>query len=103
MLTYTIEKRDGAMVIITEGRIDNEGAAAFQEALDRAFDANIPRISFDLSKISFINSAGIGKLLLFYKRVKNRNGTIVITGLSDDVNALFKAIRLDKLIPIERR
>ncbi|HSA34366.1 MAG TPA: STAS domain-containing protein [bacterium] len=102
MLTYTIEKRGGAMLITTEGRIDNEGAAIFQEALDRAFEANLPRISFDLAKLSFINSAGIGKLLLFYKRVKNRNGTVVITALNDDVNALFKAIRLDKLMPIER-
>jgi anti-anti-sigma factor len=102
MLTYTIENRDGVITVGMAGRIDNEGAVIFQEALDRAFAVNPQRVIFDLQSIAFINSTGIGKLLLFYKRLKNRNGEIAIAGIHDDVHTLFKAIRLDKLIPIER-
>ena len=102
MLTYTIKNDDGAMKVTMAGRVDNEGAVPFQEALDRTFEVNPRSVAFDLSGVVFINSTGIGKLLLFYKRVKNRNGEIAITGINDDVYTLFKAIRLDKLIPIER-
>ncbi len=102
MLTYKIENSDGKMIVTLSGRVDNEGALPFQEALDKTFEVNPRSVVLDLSGIAFINSTGIGKLLLFYKRIKNRSGEIVITGINDDVHTLFKAIRLDKLIPIER-
>jgi len=102
VFSYTIQKKDNVLAISVSGRIDNEGAGDFQEALDKAFEVNPRTVSFDLTDVSFINSAGIGKILLFYKRIKNRNGEILITGINDDVYTLFKAIRLDKLIPIER-
>lgn len=102
MLTYTIRNTDGKMMVTIAGRVDNEGALPFQEALDKTFEVNPRSVTLDLSEVAFINSTGIGKLLLFYKRVKNRSGEIAITGINDDVYTLFKAIRLDKLIPIER-
>ncbi len=102
MLTYTIKNAAGKMTVTIAGRVDNEGALPFQEALDKTFEVNPRSVVLDLTGVAFINSTGIGKLLLFYKRIKNRSGEITITGINDDVYTLFKAIRLDKLIPIER-
>lgn len=103
MLSYTIKNNNGAVTVTVAGRVDNEGAIPFQESLDKTFEVNPRSVTFDLTDVAFINSTGIGKLLLFYKRVKNRSGEILITGINDDVYTLFKAIRLDKLIPIEKK
>jgi len=102
MLTYELERKETTMRVRLSGRIDNEGAAVFGSALDRAFLANPQRAALDLSQVAFINSAGIGKLLSFYKRMRNRDAEIRIEGINDDVFTMFKAIRLDKLIPIEK-
>ncbi len=102
MLTYNIEKHEERTLINLEGRIDNEGTAIFQESLEKLFEIDTPKVVFNFSGLSFINSSGIGKLLLFYKKFKNKGGDIVISGINDDVFTLFKAIRLDKLIVIER-
>lgn len=102
MLTYNVEKTEDGVSVILEGRIDNEGTTIFQESLDKLFEMNPQKVVLNLSSIGFINSSGIGKLLLFYKKFKNKGGDIIITGINDDVYTLFKAIRLDKLITIER-
>ncbi len=102
MLSYGIERQGPMVSVRLSGRIDNESGPVFQEALDKAFASNPSRISLDFGKVTFINSSGIGKLLLFYKQVHNRNGEIHIAGINDEVFTLFKAIRLDKLIPIEK-
>ncbi len=102
MRSYGIERKGPAVSVQLSGRIDNEGGPVFQEALDKAFALNPSRISLHLGEVTFINSAGVGKLLLFYKQVRNRNAEINIAGINDEVFTLFKAIRLDKLIPIEK-
>jgi len=102
MLTYNIEKHEERALIAFEGRIDNEGTSVFQESLEKLFDLDASKVVFNFSNLIFINSSGIGKLLLFYKKYKNKGGDIVISGINDDVYTLFKAIRLDKLIVIER-
>ncbi len=102
MLWYEVERKDPGVVIHLKGRIGNDGCARLQEALDRTVELNPPHIALDLGEVTFINSTGIGKLLLFYKRMRNRNAEIRIAGIQEDVFTLFKAIRLDKLIPIEK-
>ncbi len=102
MLNYNIEKKEESILINLDGRIDNEGTVIFQEALDKLFDMETAKVVFNFSNLNFINSSGIGKLLLFYKKFKNKGGDILISGINDDVFTLFKAIRLDKLIAIER-
>ena len=102
MLNYNIEKSESSALIHLDGRIDNEGTVIFQEALDKLFEMNTSKVVFNFSSLDFINSSGIGKLLLFYKKFKNKEGDMLISGIKDDVFTLFKAIRLDKLIAIER-
>jgi len=102
MLTYNLDRKEDGAFVSLAGRVDNEGTAVFQEALDKLFSMNPEKAIFDFTGLTFINSSGIGKLLLFYKKFKNKGGDIIISGINDDVYTLFKAIRLDKLITIER-
>jgi anti-anti-sigma factor len=102
MLVYELIENGEEKKLVFDGRVDNEGTKIFQNGLDEILVKNFSKISLDFSKITFINSSGIGKLLLFYKKFKNKGGELVISGINDDVYALFKAILLDKLIKIEK-
>jgi len=102
MLVYELIENGEEKKLVFDGRVDNEGTKIFQNGLDEILVKNFSKISLDFSKITFINSSGIGKLLLFYKKFKNKGGELVISGINDDVYALFNAILLDKLIKIEK-
>ncbi len=102
MLVYELIEKGENKKLVFDGRVDNEGTKVFQAGLDEVLVKNFSKISLDFSKITFINSSGIGKLLLFYKKFKNKGGELVISGINEDVYALFKAILLDKLIKIEK-
>ena len=47
-----------------------------------------------------ITSAGIGKLLAFYKHFDQAGGGMKITALSPQLTKQFKEIHLDQIIPI---
>jgi len=102
MLNYRIDSKNNEFSLVFSGRIDNDGITVFQKSLDEALGMSEERAVIDLSELEFINSSGIGKLLIFYKKFKNTGREVIIDGINEDVFTLFKAIRLDKLIEIKR-
>ncbi|MCK5808436.1 STAS domain-containing protein [bacterium] len=102
MLEYKLNNEDGNATVALTGRIDSEGAVTFQQILDDIDRSGAKTLVLNMDALQFINSAGIGKLLFFYKRLNNRGGTLLIKGIHDDIFSLFKAIKLDKLIPLEK-
>ena len=65
---------------------------AFKDFVQKAIDDGAYYIIFDFSKIREINSNGIGKILLFYKKLKEYNGTIGFVNLSDSIRDLFEKL-----------
>jgi anti-sigma B factor antagonist len=102
MMNFTIDQKEKITALAVQGRIDNEGIHSFQEALTSLLEKESEKVVLNFSRLEFINSSGIGKLLIFYKKSKNLGRETVIEGISDDIFTLFKAIRLDKLIEIKR-
>ena len=102
MLEYRLKTENGDTVVELIGRIDSEGSLTFQQILDEIDRSGAKALTINMDALQFINSAGIGKLLFFYKRFNNRGGNLSIKGIHDDIFSLFKAIKLDKLIPLEK-
>jgi|GEM_PF-7065842 len=102
MLTTEIDRKDRSVYVRLSGRIDHDGVPAFQSVLDKVVGINPQVTMLDLTAVPFINSTGINYILLFYKRMLNRNADVRITGISDEVFTILKTIHLDRLIPIEK-
>jgi anti-anti-sigma factor len=90
--------------ITISGSIDSAGGTLigekFQEVID--YPRIIKNVNLDLKGVSTINSAGIGKLLKFYKHFDKLGGVFKITHISDNLLTLFKDINLDKIIQISK-
>lgn len=102
MINFNIDHNDKISILTVTGRIDNEGIQGFQDALSALLEKDSKSVVLNFNQLEFINSSGIGKLLIFYKKSKNLGKETSIQGISDDIFTLFKAIRLDKLIDIKR-
>ncbi len=76
-IDYKTQLLDGKGVMVVEGDLDNEHAGeALRRAFNSLYDAGSRTIVLDLSGVQIINSYGIGKILMCYKRLKAEGGDI---------------------------
>ncbi len=84
------------------GAIDTEGGSELtNKFMEIASDESVKYAEFDLSEVPSITSAGIGKLLRFFKHFDKLGGKMKIKGISDSLKDQFAEIHLDQIIPIE--
>ena len=88
--------------IKVEGDLDSEQAGeALRKAFNDLFDRGKRTIVLDLSSVQIINSYGIGKVLMCYKRLKAESGTLMVKPLQGFVKETFELLMLDKLLPVD--
>jgi anti-anti-sigma factor len=85
-----------------KGNIDEQGAAALKARFLETDEPALKDVVFDFTQVIHIGSAGIGKLLLFYKDLADRGGVIHIKNPTDAVYDLFKVLKLDTIFEISR-
>jgi anti-anti-sigma factor len=82
------------------GSIDERGAEELKRRFLELDVSSLKEVVFDFGGVTFIGSAGIGKLLLFYKNVAAQGGRIRIENMSKDIYTMFKVVKLDKIFNI---
>ena len=88
--------------IKVQGDLDTEAAGeALRAAFNDVYDKGKRTVVLDLSAVQIINSYGIGKVLMCYKRLKTDNGVLMVKPLSGFVKETFELLMLDKLLPTE--
>ena len=99
-MNLKVEKNGAKATVFISGNIDIPGAEDLKKTLAGLTEDNLTDVVIDFTGVTFIGSSGIGKLLLFYKNFTAKGGSLSIINLSDEIIALFKAIKLDKLFNI---
>ena len=93
---------NGDMVLFQlRGTIDEEGAAHLKTRFKELELSRLNRVEFDFQDVTHIGSAGIGKLLLFYKDVAANGGTIQIVNTPAPVRELFTELHLQTLFSVQ--
>jgi stage II sporulation protein AA (anti-sigma F factor antagonist) len=93
---------DTVLVRIT-GELDHHMAASVRRQTDDAIDSTSPNIViFDFSKVSFMDSSGIGLIMGRYGKMQNIGGTLAVRDPSDRVERIFKLAGLERIIELEK-
>ncbi len=79
-----VTRQPGRMVIACEGSIDGKTAPELQTAIAPLF-AETSVIVLDLSKVSYMSSAGLRVLLLVQRQLTTKKGRAILVGLNDNV------------------
>ncbi len=82
------------------GSIDERGAEDLKRRFLELDVSSVKEVVFDFTGVTFIGSAGIGKLLLFYKNLAAQGGKITIEKMNKDIYTMFKVVKLDKIFNI---
>ena len=96
-----IKKLNGDVLTVElKGEVDECGCAAFRPTIDAAFsEAGINKVIVDLSKVSFMDSTGIGMLLGRYKTLKMRGVPILLRSPTPVVDKLLNLSGIYEIMP----
>ena len=87
-------------VLLLEGDIDLHVAPAVRESLSAVIKKKPERIVIDLSRTTFIDSAGVAVLILAMQEVEAYGGEFFLSGLQETLRSIFETSRLDRTFRI---
>jgi anti-sigma B factor antagonist len=95
---FEIEDRrvsERAHVVAVTGEVDLFTAPEFKQRMSRAIENGIELLVIDLSRTTFIDSSSLGVLIGAHRRLKQRDGRLVIVCDNDAIVKTFKITGLD--------
>jgi anti-anti-sigma factor len=97
-----ITERDesGITVFVLKGRIDTQGAADMDLALQAAVSEGKHKMVLDLAEVRYISSAGLRTLADVLTRNKEQGGDLKLAALNRKVLRVLRIIGFDKFFSI---
>lgn len=84
------------------GEIDHHSAASIRAEIDNAAELNMPSLLvLDFTRVSFMDSSGIGLVMGRYRNLSRRGGKLHITGTSPQIYKVMKLSGIEKLSTID--
>lgn len=100
MINLSTEHIDNtAIVTFLDPSLDASNNREFVEMLSPLLIQGA-RIVLDMSQLRFVDSAGLGSLMLCLRRLKALGGRLALFGLSRSVMALFEVVRMNRVFNI---
>ena len=93
---------DGVAVVTVVGEVDVSTAPALRQELLRlaSESSGPPRIVVDLGGVDFLDSTGLGVLLGGLKRVRSKDGSLVLARAEPHVRKVFEITRVIEILPV---
>lgn len=93
-------KKGTTLIVSIIGDLDHHSAEYVRMKVDSELvKASTKNIIFDFSKVSFMDSSGIGVIMGRYKNVLKLNGKLAVISISPQMKRIFEMSGLLKLIP----
>ena len=95
------KEQEGDVVIVTpQGEfLDASNAEQFKRD-SAALLAGSSRVVFDMSRLQFVDSAGLGALLSCMRKLSGAGGDLKLIGLTKPVRATFEVSRMHRIFDI---
>jgi len=90
-------RQDRANVLAIEGDIDLHVSPVLTEALDAMIKKKPERIVIDLSRATYIDSAGVAALMLAKQEVEAYGGKFFLSGVQEIIRLILETSRLDRI------
>lgn len=91
---------DDTPLVKLSGRFDAFETEAFRAIIDGLLEEPNSTLSIDLRNVHFIDSSGLAELVRGMKHCRERDGELILRGLSDSVRVILELTRLDAAFEI---
>ena len=92
--------KDGdSLTIALDGRLDTTTAPQLEAEVTSSLDG-VKNFVIDMEKLVYVSSAGL-RVLLKAQKIMNKQGSMVIKNVSDEIKEIFEVTGFDELLTIE--
>jgi stage II sporulation protein AA (anti-sigma F factor antagonist) len=99
-LNVKISYKGSTLIASIVGDLDHHSAEYIREKIDsELIKATTKNLIIDFSKVTFMDSSGIGVIMGRYKNIQKLNGKLSVANVSDQVMRIFEMSGLLKIIP----
>jgi len=98
--TLVVKWPEGKTVVVLD-ELDFNAAGATQLVEEVLSKDVVPDLVLDCSRLRFLSSAALGKLITLDKKVRVRGGRLKLSNVRPEIYELFAITRLDRLFEIE--
>ncbi len=95
-----LARNGGTLTVSLNGELDTITAKELEGSLRSAIDSDVSELIFDLGKLEYIASAGL-RVLLAAQKVMNRQGTMIVRNLTDEVREVFDITGFMEMLNVE--
>jgi len=93
------QEQKGVVVCVT-GRMDAVSSPDFEKAMDAWLEKGETMFIVDCCNLEYISSSGLRSILTIAKKLKARNGKILLASLTSVVKEVFEISGFSTIIPI---
>lgn len=87
-------------VIEPIGILDSTKAEEFRQSVEELLQNGAETILVDLTDITFIDSSGLGTLVVLLKKIRGLNRSLCLCSINDQVRMLFELTSMDRVFDI---
>ncbi len=87
-------------VIRPSGILDGTQAVKFRQEISQLVQEGVEIIIVDFKDITFMDSSGLGALVLALKTVRSTGGRLFLCSINDQIKMLFELTSMDRVFEI---
>lgn len=99
-MELNIKNEEKGTLISVTGRMDAVSSPEFEKKLGRLIDEGNVNLIIDLTELDYISSSGLRSILITAKKLKGKNGQILLASLQAIVKEVFEISGFSIIIPI---
>lgn len=94
------EDQDNFHILHLEGSLDAYSFPQLETALNELRDLEHSRVILDCERLEYISSAGLGALIGFARRARERHGDLKLSGVSPKIQSIVELLGFHKILEI---
>ena len=87
-------------VIKPEGILDGTKTDQFRQEINESVNTGANAILVDFSNVTFMDSSGLGALVLSLKTIRNADAKLFICSINEQIKMLFELTSMDRVFEI---
>lgn len=100
-MEYSIDQQQESVIVKLQGEFLAKYPSSFRKLLDTIMNIEASQYIFDIENVSFIDSGGLGMLLLAQDTLHSKNRTLIIRHPKNDVKKTLLLANFEKILTIE--
>lgn len=87
-------------VVQPSGILDGTKAGHFRQEISNLVESNVDIVLVDFQDVTFMDSSGLGALVLALKTVRAAGGKLFICSVNEQIKMLFELTSMDRVFEI---